>query len=141
MKILVLNGGSSSFKCWFADLPDDWLPASAPQPLWTARVDWSRHSGRAQMQIRRSGGEVVNRTVDAAAPVAVLKPVLEALWEGDARAVNSRSDIDAVGHRIVHGGPGIGKACRSRRKCARLSPPRLSLRHPTIALNSKRFKP
>ena len=32
MKILVLNGGSSSFKCWFADLPDDRLLASALQP-------------------------------------------------------------------------------------------------------------
>ena len=31
MKVLVLNGGSSSFKCWFADLPDD-------RPLWTAHL-------------------------------------------------------------------------------------------------------
>jgi acetate kinase len=31
VKVLVLNGGSSSFKCWFADLPDD-------RPLWTAHL-------------------------------------------------------------------------------------------------------
>ncbi len=105
MKILVLNGGSSSFKCWFADLPDEALPANPPQPLWTARVDWSRHSGRAQMQIQRSDGSTINRSVDAAAPVAVLQPVLELLWSGDASVIHSRSEIDAVGHRIVHGGP------------------------------------
>ena len=106
VKILVLNGGSSSFKCWFAELPDEApLPAGAPPPLWTARVDWSRHSGRAQMQVRRSGGAPVNRSIDAASPVAVLQPVLELLWSGEARVVNSPSEIDVVGHRIVHGGP------------------------------------
>jgi acetate kinase len=31
VKVLVLNGGSSSFKCWFADLPSE-------QPLWTAHL-------------------------------------------------------------------------------------------------------
>lgn len=105
MKILVLNGGSSSFKCWFADLSDQELPARAPKPLWTARVDWSRHSGQAQMQIRRSDGAAINRTIEARAPVAVLRPALEALWEGDARVIRSPSDMDVVGHRIVHGGP------------------------------------
>lgn len=105
MKILVLNGGSSSFKCWFSDLPDQELPAGAPKPLWTARVDWSLHSGQAQMQIRRSDGAATNRTIEASAPVAVLRPALEALWKGDARVIRSRSEIDVVGHRIVHGGP------------------------------------
>ncbi len=31
VKILVLNGGSSSFKCWFGDFPCD-------RPLWTAHL-------------------------------------------------------------------------------------------------------
>jgi acetate kinase len=31
VKVLVLNGGSSSFKCWFADLPDE-------RPLWTVHL-------------------------------------------------------------------------------------------------------
>jgi acetate kinase len=35
----------------------------------------------------------------------VLRPVLESLWTGDLRAVDSPSDVDVVGHRIVHGGP------------------------------------
>lgn len=105
MKILVLNGGSSSFKCWFAEVSDQALPDKVPEPLWTASVDWSRHSARAQMQVRRSGGISMSRTVAADAPVAALRPVLESLWNGGARVVDSPSEIDVVGHRIVHGGP------------------------------------
>jgi len=39
MKILVLNGGSSSFKCWFHELSEP-LPAEAPRPEWEAHIDW-----------------------------------------------------------------------------------------------------
>jgi acetate kinase len=75
MKILVLNGGSSSFKCWFQDLPDG--------PRWTARADW----GTSEV------------------PEGVLGPVVQSLWQGENKAIDSPSEIDMVGHRIVHGGP------------------------------------
>jgi acetate kinase len=64
VKLLVLNGGSSSFKCWFGDFPGD-------RPLWTA------HLG----------------AVDAE-----LEPALRSL-------LAKHPKIDAVGHRIVDGGP------------------------------------
>jgi acetate kinase len=38
MRILVLNGGSSSFKCWLGDLASD-PPLDAPKPVWDAYVD------------------------------------------------------------------------------------------------------
>ena len=41
VKILVLNGGSSSFKCWFRDVPCD-----GPFP-WTAHLQW-----RARLRTR-----------------------------------------------------------------------------------------
>ena len=31
--------------------------------------------------------------------------LLDTLWKGEASAVSSLSEIDVVGHRIVHGGP------------------------------------
>jgi len=105
VKILVLNGGSSSFKCWFCDLPDSELPADPPTPDWTARAGWSRNTGIAQIKIRRSDGAQVARDLKVAEPAAVLEPVIRALWEGDAACVADASVIDAVGHRIVHGGP------------------------------------
>ncbi len=47
----------------------------------------------------------MQRQLQVDAPVAVLEPVLELLWKGDAKVVGGPSDIDVVGHRIVHGGP------------------------------------
>jgi len=107
MKILVINGGSSSLKCWFSDIGEGPLPTKAPQPRWSARVDWSHHTGIAEIQIKRSDGALVNRQLHVDAPVAVLEPVLEALWDGDTKVIASPSDIDVVGHRIVHGGPDV----------------------------------
>jgi len=48
MNILVLNGGSSSFKCWYGELSEP-LPVEAPRPKWEARLDWSRSKDRADI--------------------------------------------------------------------------------------------
>ena len=105
MRILVLNGGSSSFKCWFRNLPDGVLPPEAPQPEWSARADWSGRAGAAEISILREDGAKVERQIQAEAPAAVLEPVLESLWKGEAACIDGAADIDVVGHRIVHGGP------------------------------------
>ena len=81
MRILVLNGGSSSFKCWFSDVREP-LPAQAPQPLWKANVEWRGE---------RPLGEA-------------LAPALEELWSGPRRVIPGPREVEAVGHRIVHGG-------------------------------------
>jgi acetate kinase len=39
MKILVLNGGSSSFKCWFHDVGEP-LPVETPRPQWQTSIEW-----------------------------------------------------------------------------------------------------
>ena len=49
MRVLVINGGSSSFKCRLDDLPDQPLPVAPPQPLWTERVDWDQKSSVAEV--------------------------------------------------------------------------------------------
>jgi acetate kinase len=105
MKILVLNGGSSSFKCWFQEIPNGEVPSEAVAPRWSARADWSRNSGSADVKITRSDGASVTRTVAAGSPSGFLEPVLEALWKGETKAIDDPSEIDVVGHRIVHGGP------------------------------------
>jgi len=81
MKILVLNGGSSSFKCWFDDLREP-LPVEAPTPLWQAEVPWHGDQPLAD----------------------VLPQALEGLWSGAKQTISSPAEIEAVGHRIVHGG-------------------------------------
>lgn len=105
MNILVLNVGSSSFKCWFQDVPTGALPSEGSAPSWSARADWSRNSGTAEVKITRSGGASVTRTITAETPSGFLAPVIEALWTGETKAIDAPSAVDVVGHRIVHGGP------------------------------------
>ena len=49
MRILVINGGSSSFKCRVDDLPNGPLPIAPPKPLWEKRVDWDQSSSVADV--------------------------------------------------------------------------------------------
>ncbi len=49
MKILVLNAGSSSLKCWYDDLGEDSLDAAPPQPLWSTHVDWNEKTDIAAL--------------------------------------------------------------------------------------------
>jgi len=85
MRILVLNGGSSSLK---ATLRDEGRRA----PVWEAHVEWGREAGKARMKIGGEGAEA--RTLEIASPRDVLAPVLATL----------PGAVDVVGHRVVHGG-------------------------------------
>ena len=49
MRILVINGGSSSFKCRLDDLSDEPLPIAPPKPVWEARFDWDTRSSVAEV--------------------------------------------------------------------------------------------
>ena len=40
MKVLVVNAGSSSLKCWYHDLDGDALDVPPAKPLWSKHVDW-----------------------------------------------------------------------------------------------------
>jgi acetate kinase len=40
MKILVVNAGSSSLKCWYHDLRSDALEAPPAEPLWSKHIAW-----------------------------------------------------------------------------------------------------
>lgn len=103
MKILVLNGGSSSFKASLYDVAGE-LPPRPAQPLWSARGEWGRNEGKAELAVRTAAGMRIERQVDIDSPRAIIKPMLETLWEEPAKVVGSREEIDAAGHRVVNGG-------------------------------------
>lgn len=101
MKILVLNSGSSSQKSALFELGRQSGEDPRP-PLWEGKLQWDgeqeelhirNHSGQ---QIRREGKAGVHRASDAA--------MLENLWSGETAVLNAASEIEIVGHRIVHGG-------------------------------------
>ena len=109
MKILILNGGSSSLK---AQLREIWAGSVAGSPLWDAHAEWGRQAGAAELRIARGPGPPEQRSVQIHSPADVLAPVLDSLWSGPTRVLEGKADIDVVGHRIVHGGKSFRETTR-----------------------------
>jgi len=111
MKILVLNAGSSSQKSCLYQL-DDTLPELPPTPLWEAKVDWTKHPGMAELEVKTrdtlscsfTRGTVLEEELETSSRPDVIAHMLETLWSGHTQVIADRTDIDIVGHRVVHGG-------------------------------------
>jgi acetate kinase len=106
MKILVLNGGSSSLKATLRDLDAGALHGEPSRPLWSAHAEWGRHPGEADLRVESD--MVAERKVPMHSAADILRPVLDS-------AIHSETgprQIDAVGHRVVHGGQSMRQTAR-----------------------------
>jgi len=105
MKILVLNAGSSSQKSRLYEIGGE-LPGEPPAPLWEADADWTNHQGMAEIKIKgRAQGPVLQQSIPMGTRATIIKHMLETLWSGTTRVLEQPTEIDIVGHRVVHGGP------------------------------------
>ncbi len=102
MKILVLNSGSSSQKACLYEIGET-LPTDASACLWEGRIEWGGES--AAITVRNSKGIVQKEQLAVTSREQAIRHLLRTLVSGSVRAITSASDIDAVGHRVVHGGP------------------------------------
>ena len=102
MKILVLNSGSSSQKSALyeicASLPDD-----PPNPVWEGKIEW--HGDAAEAEVKKASGLVQKAKVKVSGRAEAVEHLLSTLWQGKTAAITSATEIDVVGHRVVHGGP------------------------------------
>ena len=84
INILVLNAGSSSYKSCLYRLPKGGvLPTDAPRPQWE----------------RQSSADA-----DGTTRAESLRALIGSLWSGPGAVIGGPGEIDAVGHRVVHGG-------------------------------------
>src|SRR5260370_39457677 len=105
VKILVLNAGSSSQKSRLYELPGTGKLADvAAAPVWEADADWTDHQGTAELKISTSSGAVIQENLPSDARTEVISHMLQTLWSGKTRVIAQASEIDIVGHRVVHGG-------------------------------------
>jgi acetate kinase len=102
MKILVLNSGSSSQKSSLYEIRET-LPDDPPTPLWEGKIEW--HDEVAEAEVKGARRVVQKDHVKVSSRAEAVEHLLGTLWEGKTRAVTSRTEIDVVGHRVVHGGP------------------------------------
>ncbi|NJR70696.1 MAG: acetate kinase [Synechococcales cyanobacterium CRU_2_2] len=109
MNILILNAGSSSQKSCLYNLQDT-LPQNPPEPLWEAAIDWTHTEGVAELTVKTKAG-LWQEAIALQHPSdltqssrAVTGKMLQTLWQGSTSVIQQPSEIDAVGHRVVHGG-------------------------------------
>lgn len=102
MKILVLNSGSSSQKACLYEI-GTMLPEDPPACLWEGKVEFDDQT--AAVVVKNSLGSVQRENIQSSSREQVVRRLLDTLTDGKVRVLTSLSEIDAVGHRIVHGGP------------------------------------
>jgi acetate kinase len=101
MKVLVLNSGSSGQKCSLYDIGQI-LPDLPPTPLWEGTIEWA--VSFATSEIKSSQGFAKREQAEVLSRPQAVERLLESLWRGEGSVIASPSEIDVVGHRVVHGG-------------------------------------
>jgi acetate kinase len=102
MKILVLNAGSSSQKSCLYEFLGGVLD-QPPEPLWKGAIDWTVEPGKAAMKVE-AHGKMLKNIVPFTSKAEATTQLLQTLWQGDTQVIEAASEIDVVGHRVVHGG-------------------------------------
>ena len=101
MKILVLNSGSSSQKACLYEI-GEMVADHPPTPCWQGKIEWSADT--AAIIVKNSQGVTFEEEVAVSSREQVIRHLLSTARDGKTRVIASNSEIDAVGHRVVHGG-------------------------------------
>jgi acetate kinase len=111
MKVLVLNAGSSSQKSALFELGPQLSPEPVP-PLWEGKLDWD--GNKETVTIKNSAGKTIRAEGELAAGErkASVKTLLQHLWTGSTAVLKSAAEVNAIGHRIVHGGARLSEPAR-----------------------------
>ena len=99
MIILVLNCGSSSLKYQLMDMKDEKVYDLLAKGL-VERIGMEN----GHLKHTPTGGEAFEVTTDIPNHTKGIQLVLDALTDKQHGVLESLSDIDAVGHRVLHGG-------------------------------------
>ena len=102
MKILVLNSGSSSLKYQLFDMEKEEVLAKwLVERIW---IEWSKIKHKTATGIKHDvEGFLENHEI-------ALNKVLNLLIDPEVWALKDLKEIDAVGHRMVHGGESFSKS-------------------------------
>ena len=95
MKILVINSGSSSLKYQLIDMKTEETAASG---------NFERIGSEKAFLTHKVNGEKIKIEEPVKNHEEAVKIVLEQLTDSNHGVIKNLDDIDAVGHRIVHGG-------------------------------------
>lgn len=103
MKVLVCNAGSSTLKFSLFE-------AEAERLLAEGMIDWSTKPAR--MSLRRASQDVVRAELAVGQHAGAITRILADLQAGPFAPLRGLTDLQAVGHRVVHGGDRYSTAIR-----------------------------
>ena len=107
MYILVLNVGSSTLKFQLIATDASAIAASSDQRLARGHID--RIGGEAILTLQATGREPTKSTDQVRDHAQAVERIISWLTsEGSGVPITSTADIEAVGHRVVHGGERFG---------------------------------
>jgi len=102
MKVLVLNCGSSSVKFQLVDTDEASAAAGTDRALAKGLVE--NIGGTAILRYDAEGREAVKETAEILEHKIAVERVLALLAREGTGVIRDRREIEAVGHRMVHGG-------------------------------------
>ena len=105
MKILVINAGSSSLKYQLIDMETEEVLAKG----LCERIGIDGHLKHSPLV---GGKPVFNEDLPMPTHSEAIAAVIEKLTSPEYGVVSSMSEIDAVGHRVVHGGEKFASSVR-----------------------------
>lgn len=97
MIVLVVNAGSSSLKLAMFDVSE--TGTFAGSAFWRAHLTWSD-----SVRLRTVANGIKHEEVLNVDTVEATKLAVKSAWTGPRAGVTDALSIDAVGHRVVHGG-------------------------------------
>ena len=111
MKILVLNSGSSTQKSALFELGPQLSPDPIP-PLWEGKLEWD--GNKETLVIKNSAGKKIRTDGELGAGdrTGSVEKLLQHLWTGPTAIVKTATEVNAIGHRIVHGGAKLTEPTR-----------------------------
>lgn len=95
MKILVINAGSSSLKYQLIDMEDEKV---------LAKGNCERIGIGGHITHKTFDGKVFEQDAEFPTHSEAFETLKEVLLTGEGKVIDDLSEIDAVGHRVVHGG-------------------------------------
>ena len=129
MKVLVINCGSSSLKYQLIDMDGEKVLCKGLCERIGMESSMITHEGNGN-----------KATTPAIFPThtEAFAEVVKKMTTGEGKVIDSVSEIDAIGHRVVHGGEKFKECClitdRGRRRlsmtCSRPGSPAQPRRHP-----------
>ena len=94
MKVLVINAGSSSLKYQLIEMDDETV---------IAKGNCERIGGKSFITHKVTGGPTIEKEVPFPTHKEAFEEVVNQLTSGEGKVLEDKSEIVAIGHRVLHG--------------------------------------